>query len=293
MQAERSDDPAPRGKRRTGKKGPAPWMQPLGSPAPDPPPPGLGSARTVTDDRPWFEGVEPILPADDHRTWYSPPDPDEPDPTVAADRPPAPGDWFEPPEGSGPDLPAPQATVVLPPPPVEPVTTVVPATAPTPPPAPAPAAATRAPRPRRRAARPRVRRVSRVVRRIDAWSVFKISVVFYVVVYAVLLVAGVLLWALAVNTGTIDNTENFIEDLFGLDTFTFDGRQLFEASWIIGAVLVVAGTGLNVALAVLFNLISDLVGGVRVTVLEEEVVRRYPVDGQASRRGNVQGPPGL
>ena len=31
---------------------------------------------------------------------------------------------------------------------------------------------------------------------------------------------------------------------------------------------------LNVTLAVLFNLISDLVGGVRVTVLEEEVILR-------------------
>ncbi len=288
MQAERSDDPAPSGKRRSGKKGPAPWMQPLGSPSPAPPPPG-GAARTATDDRPWFEGVEPIVPAEDRRTWYSPPDPDEPDPTVAAARPSAPGDWFEPPEGSEPD--PLRATLVIPPPPVEPVTTVTPPTGPVTPPA--QAAAPRPPRRSRRTARPRVRRVSRVVRRVDAWSVFKVSVVFYVVVYAVLLVTGVLLWALAVNTGTIDNTENFIEDLFGLDSFTFDGRQLFEASWIIGAVLVVAGTGLNVALAVLFNLISDLVGGVRVTVLEEEVVRRYPVDGQPSRRGNVQNPPGL
>ena len=35
-----------------------------------------------------------------------------------------------------------------------------------------------------------------------------------------------------------------------------------------------AGTAANVLLAVLFNLISDIVGGIRVTVIEEEVVRR-------------------
>jgi hypothetical protein len=47
---------------------------------------------------------------------------------------------------------------------------------------------------------------------------------------------------------------------------------------VLGAILVVAGTGLNVTLAVLFNLISDLMGGVRVTVLEEEVIlRQRPV----------------
>jgi len=34
---------------------------------------------------------------------------------------------------------------------------------------------------------------------------------------------------------------------------------------------VILGTGLWVMLATIFNLITDLVGGVRVTVLEEEV----------------------
>jgi hypothetical protein len=120
--------------------------------------------------------------------------------------------------------------------------------------------------------KPRVRKVSRVVRRVDAWSVFKISVIFYVVLYVILLVAGLLLWNLANTTGTVTNVEGFVRDLFGLKTFTFDGQKMFRASWVLGAFLVLAGTGLNVTLAVLFNLISDLVGGVRVTVLEEEVI---------------------
>ena len=37
------------------------------------------------------------------------------------------------------------------------------------------------------------------------------------------------------------------------------------------------GTGLWVLAAVIFNLVTELVGGVRVTVLEEEVVAR-PVE---------------
>jgi hypothetical protein len=122
--------------------------------------------------------------------------------------------------------------------------------------------------------RPRVRKVTRIVRRIDAWSVFKISLVFYIVLFIILLVAGVLLWNLANTTGTVANVEGFIRDLFGLKTFTFDGAKMFRAAWVLGAILVVAGTGLNVTLAVLFNLISDLVGGVRVAVLEEEVILR-------------------
>jgi hypothetical protein len=122
--------------------------------------------------------------------------------------------------------------------------------------------------------RPRVRKVSRVVRRVDAWSVFKISVLFWAAAYVILLVAGVLLWNLAYSTGTVSNVEGFIRNLFGLKKFTFDGQRIFHASYVLGAFLAVAGTGLFVTLAVLFNLISDLVGGVRVTVLEEEVVLR-------------------
>ena len=83
----------------------------------------------------------------------------------------------------------------------------------------------RDPRPLRR---PRARRVERVVRRVDPWSVLKVSAVFYVVVYLVLLVAGVLLWALAISTGTIDNVENFIKELFALDSFSFRGDQILS-----------------------------------------------------------------
>ena len=111
-------------------------------------------------------------------------------------------------------------------------------------------------------------------RRIDAWSVFKISLVFWAVVFAILLVAGMLLWNLASTTGTITNVEGFIKDLFGLKTFKFDGGQLLRSAWIIGAVLVIGGTALSVTLTVLFNLITDLLGGIRVTVLEEEVMVR-------------------
>jgi hypothetical protein len=126
----------------------------------------------------------------------------------------------------------------------------------------------------RMARRPRVRKVSRIVRRVDAWSVFKIALLFWAVVFVILLVAGMLLWNLAESTGTITNIEGFIKDLFGLKTFEFDGGQILRSSWIIGAVLVVGGTAMTVTLTVLFNLISDLLGGVRITVLEEEVILR-------------------
>ena len=131
----------------------------------------------------------------------------------------------------------------------------------------------RAPRPRPvrvRRSRPRVRRVRRVLRSIDTWTVFKVSAIFWLVAYVIVLVAGVLLWNLANSTGTVDNIERFFET-FGWDSFEFKGGEIYHSYWIIGLFLVVACTGLNVTLSVLYNLIAELVGGIGVTVLEEEV----------------------
>ena len=118
--------------------------------------------------------------------------------------------------------------------------------------------------------KPRVRRVARVVRDIDPWSVFKVGLAFHLVCYFVALISLVLLWNVAQSTGTLDNVENFMES-FGWETFRFDGSELFGNLWILGLLGVILGTGLWVLLATIFNLITDLVGGVRVTVLEEEV----------------------
>ena len=64
--------------------------------------------------------------------------------------------------------------------------------------------------------------------------------------------------------------------LFALDTFTFDARQIFRGYALGGLVLAIAGSTLNVLMVLLFNLISDLTGGIRITMVEEETVRPTP-----------------
>jgi len=127
--------------------------------------------------------------------------------------------------------------------------------------------------------RPRMRRVVRVVRDIDAWSVFKVGLVFHLVLYVIALIATALMWSVANQTGTIDNVENFFES-FGWETFSFDGSALFSNFAAFGLLAALLGTALWVVGAVMFNLITELVGGVRVSVLEEEVVVE-PGDGIA------------
>jgi len=121
--------------------------------------------------------------------------------------------------------------------------------------------------------RPRVRRVTRVVRHVDPWSVFKVAAVFSFVAYGIALVAGVLLWNVAYATGTVDNIERGLEST-GWETFELQGGEIFHNAWIAGLFGAVGLTGLAVLVATLFNLITDLVGGVRMTVLEEEVVEK-------------------
>ena len=132
---------------------------------------------------------------------------------------------------------------------------------------------------------------------IDPWSVFKISVMFYACMFVIILVAGTLLWNVARSAGTIDEVEGFItqmgaygdcvpeEDVpagteFSEDDdcgegqvevggFALDDGTVFRATAIIGAVLAVTGSAANVLMTVLLNLINEVSGGMRYTIIRE------------------------
>lgn len=122
----------------------------------------------------------------------------------------------------------------------------------------------------------RARKVRRLIRHVEPWSVLKISLVFYFCLWVVLLIAGGILWSLAVSSGMVGNLENFVTELAALERFELNGDQIFRAVAIGGLVLVVVAAGFTVLMAVLFNLISDIIGGIRVTVVEEETARFRP-----------------
>ena len=117
---------------------------------------------------------------------------------------------------------------------------------------------------------PRTSRV--VIGRIDPWAVLKLSLLFYLSTCIVLLVAGVLLWSAASSAGVIDNVENFITDI-GFDDFRFLPGQILRAAGLGGLVLVIAGSCSNVLMTVLYNLIADVVGGLKLTLVEDESAR--------------------
>lgn len=111
------------------------------------------------------------------------------------------------------------------------------------------------------------RRVTRVVRRVQLWSVFKLVLFASLVCYAIFLLAVAVGWSLANSTGQVHHIEKFMRDI-GFDNWSFEGPKLFKASVFAGAVWVVAGTIMATLAAAIMNVISELTGGIRFTVLE-------------------------
>jgi hypothetical protein len=154
-------------------------------------------------------------------------------------------------------------------------TTVVPAdgTPPTPP------KAAKAPKAKKVKVAGRTTRV--ILRRLDPWSVLKLSLVYYLAVFVVILVAATLLWAGAEAAGVVGNIEDFMIDI-GFEDFQFLPSKLLGGVALGGLVLVVAGTFANVLLASLFNLMSDVVGGLKLTLQEDVAPASTKDDGAAT-----------
>lgn len=111
------------------------------------------------------------------------------------------------------------------------------------------------------------RRVVRIVRHVQLWSVFKLALLGGLVFYVIFLVAAALGWSIANATGQVHHIEQFMRQI-GFDNWTFNGAQLFRAAALAGAILLVAGSVLITLAAAIVNLIAEATGGVRFTVIE-------------------------
>src|SRR3954471_1517756 len=127
-------------------------------------------------------------------------------------------------------------------------------------------------RPRRTATPRQVyeRRYVQTIRSVDLWSVLKVSICFYLCALIVFIVAGVMLWWVASAAGVIGNVEHFLGDLMNNKDFRFLSWQVLRATTLIGLVFVCILTVLTVLAAAFYNLFAELLGGIEVTVVEQE-----------------------
>lgn len=116
------------------------------------------------------------------------------------------------------------------------------------------------------------RKVHRIIRHVDPWSVLKLSVVFFLCVWVMFMVAIVIVWSIAESSGTIGKIEDLLAEL-DITNSGFDGTFIFRQYGLFGLVMATACTVATTVGAIVFNLVSDLIGGIWVTVIEEETAR--------------------
>ena len=114
------------------------------------------------------------------------------------------------------------------------------------------------------------RRGRRTVRKFDVWTVARASLLLYLSLLIVFMVAMSMLWLIAGLTGTLDAIEEVIATSVAFSDFRFLGTQLFTGTLLIGLIMVLVGTGVNTLVAVLYNLISEVVGGIEISVEEHD-----------------------
>ena len=112
--------------------------------------------------------------------------------------------------------------------------------------------------------RPGRRRSRATIRHVDVLTVLRVSLIFYLVVLVVFVVASLFLWLAADTFGSLPSIEKSVRTLFSLKSFTLHPGTVAFYTGASGLVLAVAGTLWNVLLAFMYNLIADVVGGVRV-----------------------------
>ncbi len=115
------------------------------------------------------------------------------------------------------------------------------------------------------------RRTKVVIRRIEPLSVLKFSLLFYFCLMLIFVFALMILYWVLGLVGVIDSAQHLLSNLgFGSNSngFKINAVWLFQRVFLIGVVGVVAWSFVNLFLALLYNLVSDVLGGVSVTLSE-------------------------
>lgn len=116
------------------------------------------------------------------------------------------------------------------------------------------------------------RRARLVVSRVDPWSVVKVTFLYSLCLFVILLVAVGVLWSVLNAAGVFDSVKSTAEDLTskpngGVAEWLSLSRVMLIAT-LVGLANIVLVTVLSAIGSLLYNLCTDLVGGIEVTLSE-------------------------
>jgi hypothetical protein len=117
------------------------------------------------------------------------------------------------------------------------------------------------------------RRARLVIKHIDPWTVMKISFVVSIVMLAVIVVAVAVIYGVLGKMGVWTQINTLVNEVSPTTTSTalhspLSASRVVGIAAVIGAINVVLLTALSTLGAAIYNLISDLVGGVEVTLTD-------------------------
>ena len=121
------------------------------------------------------------------------------------------------------------------------------------------------------------RRTRVVIRHLAPLSVLKTSLIFYLCVWLIVFLALVIIYMLMSAVGAIDSLETLLGYLFSTGQQSTRGQTPIEVNegvvglvtFFGGCVLTLIWSLVNVLVAFLYNLISDVLGGIEVTLAEK------------------------
>jgi hypothetical protein len=115
------------------------------------------------------------------------------------------------------------------------------------------------------------RRARVVVRRVDPWSVLKVSFVIYTCVMLVLVIAAMLVYFVLGVTGVLDGIGEWMQNFSLAEAgFEFNGFWIFSRLLAFGVASVIIWSFLSLMAAILYNLVADVVGGIQITLGERK-----------------------
>jgi hypothetical protein len=115
-------------------------------------------------------------------------------------------------------------------------------------------------------------RASMQLRRVDPWSVLKVSLVLSVVLFFVWMIAVAFLYLVLGGMGVWSKLNNNVGDLLTntSNSELVSSGTIFGGAALIGLVNIVLMTAMATVGAFIYNLTTDLVGGVEVTLADRD-----------------------